>query len=220
MTPTRSTTASARWFVAGDLDGFLGLGLDNLIQILLILGLCRGVLGYPDSLLLGTILPATGISLLIGNLAYAWQAYQLARAEQRADRTALPYGINTVSLFAYVFLVMLPVKLGALGAGLSSEAAIRLSWQAGMVACLGSGLIEAAGAFCAQLLQRWLPRAALLSTLAGIALGYIGLGFLLRTYTYPVVGLTVLALILATYYGRLRLPVPGGLLAEIGRAHV
>ena len=117
--------------------------------------------------------------------------------------------------FAYVFLVMLPVKLGVLGAGLSSEAAIRLSWQAGMVACLGSGLIEAAGAFCAQLLQRWLPRAALLSTLAGIALGYIGLGFLLRTYTYPVVGLTVLALILATYYGRLRLPVPGGLLAVL-----
>ena len=204
-----------RWFVAGDLDGFLGLGLDNLIQILLILGLCRGVLGYPDSLLLGTILPATGISLLLGNVAYAVQAHRLARAEGRSDRTALPYGINTVSLFAYVFLVMLPVKLGALGAGLTEEAAVRLSWQAGMVACLGSGLIEASGAFCAQLLRRWLPRAALLSTLAGIALGYIALGFLLRTYAQPVVGLTVLAMILATYYGKLRLPVPGGLLAVL-----
>ena len=76
-------------------------------------------------------------------------------------------------------------------------------------------MIEAAGAFCAQLLRRWLPRAALLSTLAGIALGYIALGFLLRTYAQPVVGLTVLALILATYYGRLRLPIPGGLLAVL-----
>ena len=204
-----------RWFVAGDLDGLLGLGLDNLIQILLILGLCRGVLGYPDSLLLGTILPATGISLLIGNVAYAIQAHRLARAEGRDDRTALPYGINTVSLFAYVFMVMLPVKLGAVAAGLPEAAAVRLSWQAGMVACLGSGLIEASGAFCAQLLRRWLPRAALLSTLAGIALGYIALGFLLRTYAQPVVGLTVLAMILATYYGRLRLPIPGGLLAVL-----
>jgi AGZA family xanthine/uracil permease-like MFS transporter len=48
-----------RWWVAGDLDGLLGLGLDNLIQILLIVSLCRGVLGYPDPLIFGVILPAT-----------------------------------------------------------------------------------------------------------------------------------------------------------------
>lgn len=35
------------WFVPGDVDGLLALGLDNLIQILLILSLCGGVLGYP-----------------------------------------------------------------------------------------------------------------------------------------------------------------------------
>ncbi len=212
---TTPLAAGPRWFVAGDLDGFLGLALDNLIQILLILGLCGGVLGYPSELLLGTILPATGISLLLGNLAYAWQAFQLAKAEGRSDRTALPYGINTVSLFAYVFLVMLPVKLEALSAGLAPEAAVRLSWQAGMVACLGSGLIEAAGAFSAELLRRWLPRAALLSTLAGIALGYIALGFLLRTYAQPVVGLAVLAVILVGYYAPVRWPVPAGLVAVL-----
>jgi len=54
-----------------------------------------------------------------------------------------------VSLFADVFLVMLPVKLRAENAGLSAEAAVRLSWQAGMLACLGSGLIEAAGVWAA-----------------------------------------------------------------------
>jgi len=200
-------------FVRGDIDGFLGLALDNLIQILLILELCRGVLGYPDSLLIGTILPATGLSILLGNIFYAWQATRLGRAESRSDRTALPYGINTVSLFAYIFLVMLPVKITALGQGLDEAAAVQLSWKAGMVACLGSGLIETSGAWCADQLRRWLPRAALLSTLAGIALGYIALGFLLRTYAQPIVGLTVLALILMTYYGKLKLPIPGGLLA-------
>ena len=202
-----------RWWVRGDLDGFLGLGLDNLIQILLIVSLCRGVLGYPDRLIFGVILPATGLSLVVGNIAYAIQAHRLAAAEQRADRTALPYGINTVSLFAFVFLVMLPVKLAALGQGLAPRQAVELSWRAGMVACLGSGLIEAGGAFCAGALRRWLPRAALLSTLAGIALGYIGLGFLLRTYAAPLVGMAVLAVILVAYFGAVRLPLPGGLLA-------
>ncbi|MFQ6537112.1 MULTISPECIES: NCS2 family permease [Aphanothece] len=209
------TRPGPRWWVSGDLDGLLGLGLDNLIQILLILGLCRGLLGYPDALVFGTVLPATGISLVVGNLAYARQAYRLDQREGGSGRTALPYGINTVSLFAYVFLVMLPVKLAALAAGLSPEAAVTLSWQAGLMACLGSGLIEVGGAFVADLLQRWLPRAALLSTLAGIALGYIALGFLLRTYAQPLVGLAVLAVILVVYFGGVRLPLPGGLVAVL-----
>lgn len=204
-----------RWWVRGDLDGLLGLALDNLIQILLILSLCRGLLGYPDALLFGTLLPATGLSLVLGNLAYARQAYRLDQRDGRGDRTALPYGINTVSLFAYVFLVMLPVKLAGLAAGLAEAEAVTLSWQAGMMACLGSGLIETGGSFVAHLLRRWLPRAALLSTLAGIALGYIALGFLLRTYAQPLVGLAVLAVILVVYFGRVRLPLPGGLVAVL-----
>jgi adenine/guanine/hypoxanthine permease len=204
-----------RWWTAGDLDGFLGLGLNNLIQILLVMGLCRGVLGYPDSLVFGTILPALGVSLVVGNWAYARQAFALARQEGRDDRTALPYGINTVSLFAFVFLVMLPVKLTALSRGLGEAEAVNLSWQAGLIACLGSGLIETAGAFLAEPLRRWLPRAALLSTLAGIALGYIALGFLLRTYAQPVVGLAVLAVILVGYYAPVRWPLPAGLVAVL-----
>ena len=197
----------------GDLDGLLGLGLNNLIQILLIISLCRGVLGFPDSLLFGTILPATGISLLLGNLIYAQQARRLARQEHRKDCTALPYGVNTVSLFAFVFLVMLPAKLAALDAGLSEAEAVQRSWQVGLMACLGSGLIETLGAFAAESLRRWLPRAALLSTLAGIALGYIALGFLLRSFAHPLVCFSSLSVILLGYLGRVRWPIPTGLMA-------
>ena len=35
-----------RWFVRGDIDGFFGLALDNLVQLLLIDALCRCVLGF------------------------------------------------------------------------------------------------------------------------------------------------------------------------------
>lgn len=107
-------TKSRTCISAGDLDGLLGLGLNNLIQILLIIGLCRGVLGFPDSLLFERILPATGISLLLGNLAYARQAKALSRNEQREVCTGHPYGVNTVRLFAFEFLVMLRVKLAVL----------------------------------------------------------------------------------------------------------
>ncbi|MBL6749079.1 MAG: NCS2 family permease [Nevskia sp.] len=202
-----------RWFVRGDIDGFFGLALDNLVQLLVLTALCTTVLGFPPSLVFGRILPGAGISLLIGNLFYAWQAMRLGRAENRADVCALPYGINTVSLFAYVFLVMLPAKLAAQAAGDPDPA--RAAWHAGLVACLGAGLIELAGSLLAERIRRSTPRAALLATLASIALTFISLGFLLRSYARPVIGLGTLAIILMVYFGRVRFRggVPGGLVA-------
>ncbi len=202
-----------RLFVRGDVDGFFGLALDNLVQVLLIDALCRTVLGFSDGLLYGRVLPGVAVSLLVGNLYYARQALRLGKKEGRSDVCALPYGINTVSLFAYVFLVMLPARLSAEAAHDPDPASA--AWRAGLVACAGSGLIEFGGAFLADRLRRSTPRAALLSTLSGIALGFISLGFLFRTFARPVVGLTTLGILLLTYFGgvRFRGGIPGGLLA-------
>jgi adenine/guanine/hypoxanthine permease len=202
-----------RWFVKGDVDGFFGLALDNLVQVLLIEALCGGVLGFPDQLIYGRILPGVAVSLLVGNLYYAWQARRLAQRTGRTDVCALPYGINTVSLFAFVFLVMLPAKLAAQAAGDPDPA--RTAWRVGLVATVWCGLIELCGALVAERIRRATPRAALLSTLSGIALGFISLGFLFRTYARPVVGLTTLGIILLTYFGRVKFKggLPGGLVA-------
>ena len=202
-------------FTAGDLDGFFGLAIDNLIQFLLILGLCTGVLGFPLSLLLETVLPGAALSIVVGNLFYAWQAQRLSAASGRRDVTALPYGINTVSLFAHVFLVMLPVKLAAEAAGAAPADAARLAWQLGLAACLLSGVIELAGAPVAERVRQFAPRAALLSTLAGIAVSFIAIDFAIKTFAAPLVALLPLGVILTTYFSHRQLPwhVPGGALA-------
>ncbi|WP_239651377.1 NCS2 family permease [Neosynechococcus sphagnicola] len=111
--------------------------------------------------------------------------------------------------------MMLPVKLGAIAQGMAPEPAAELAWKAGLVACFGSGIIEFAGAWVGEYLQRLAPRAALLSTLGGIALTFIAIGFLFRTYAYPVVGLVPLGVILLSYFGRVRFGIPGGLLAVL-----
>jgi AGZA family xanthine/uracil permease-like MFS transporter len=202
-----------RWFVRGDIDGFFGLALDNLVQLLVLSGLCLGVLGFPQDLVVGRVLPGAAVSLLLGNLFYAWQARQLSLRQNREDVCALPYGINTVSLFAYVFLVMLPAKLAAQALGDPDPA--RTAWHAGLVACFGAGVIELLGSLVAERIRSAVPRAALLSTLAGIAITFIALGFLLRTYARPVIGLGTLAIVLLVYFGRVRFRrgVPGGLVA-------
>ncbi len=201
------------WIVRGDVDGFFGLALDNLVQLLLIDTLCRFVLGFPPELVYGRVLPGAAVSILVGNVAYAFQARKLAARTGRTDVCALPYGINTVSLFAHVFLVMLPAK--ALAAKLGAPDPARVAWQAGLLATLSSGIIELALAFVAERVRRITPRAALLSTLAGIALGFISLGFLFRTFARPVVGLTTLGIVMLTYFGRVRFKgrIPGGMVA-------
>jgi AGZA family xanthine/uracil permease-like MFS transporter len=97
-------------FVRGDLDGFLGIGLDNVVQLLIAVGLCQAVLGFPASLIYQVILPAIALSYLVGNIFYAWQAHRLARKENRTDACALPYGLNTPTMVAFAFLVMLPAR--------------------------------------------------------------------------------------------------------------
>ena len=207
------TLSRMRWFVRGDIDGFFGLALDNLVQLLLIDALCRFVLGFSPELVHGRILPGAAVSILAGNLFYSWQAMRMARATGRTDICALPYGINTVSLFAHVFLVMLPAKMLAQAAGAADPS--RVAWGAGLIACLASGIMEVAGAFVAERVRRATPRAALLSTLAGIALGFISLGFLFRTFARPIVGLTTFGIVALTYFGRVRFKgrLPGGLIA-------
>jgi AGZA family xanthine/uracil permease-like MFS transporter len=206
-----------RWFVRGDIDGFFGLALDNLIQVLLLTTLGRAVLGFSNELIYRRLLPGVAISLVVGNVYYAYQARKLQLRTGRSDVCALPYGINTVSLIGFVFLVMLPVRLMALGRGETPAQASEMAFQAGILASIGSGLIEAGGAWAVDWLRRYTPRAAMLATLAGIAITFIAAGFLFRTFASPLVAFLPLGAVLLTYFGRVRFPfgLPGGFVAVL-----
>lgn len=56
-----------KWFVRGDIDGFFGLFVDNLLQLLLILTFCPLVCGFPPEFVVGTILPGAAISIAFLN---------------------------------------------------------------------------------------------------------------------------------------------------------
>ncbi|MFQ5731943.1 MAG: NCS2 family permease, partial [Planctomycetaceae bacterium] len=80
---------------------------------------------------------------------------------------------------------------------------------------LGSGIIELAGSFVAGTIRRATPRAALLSTLAGIAIGFIAMTFALQIFQRPLVAMLPLAIVLITYFAGRKFPfgLPGGLVA-------
>lgn len=195
------------WFVRGDIDGFFGLFVDNLLQLMLIAVLCGNVCGMPPDLVFGRILPGAALSILFGNLFYAWQARKLAIRTGRMDVTALPYGINTVSLIAFVFLIIAPIYFETKDPN--------LAWQAGLFACLASAVLECVGAFVGDWLRRHTPRAALLSSLAGIAITFISMGFVFQIFAMPAIALVPALFVIFVYGGQIKLPLglPGGFIA-------
>jgi AGZA family xanthine/uracil permease-like MFS transporter len=199
----------AGWFVRGDIDGFFGLFVDNLLQLMLIAVLCSNVCGMPPELVYGRIMPGAAVSILFGNLFYAWQAKRLAARTGRTDVTALPYGINTVSLIAFVFLIIAPIYF-------ETKDPV-LAWRAGLFACLASAVLEIAGAFTGDWLRRHTPRAALLSSLAGIAITFISMGFVFQIFAMPAIAVVPALFVIFVYGGRIRLPLglPGGFIAVL-----
>ena len=198
--------------VKGDFDGFIGLFIDNLVNLLIITGLCKAI-GMPDGLIFGKILPGTALSVFAGNIFYSYQAHKLAKKERRSDITALPYGINTVSLFAFFTLIIAPVYIQTKNAD--------FAWKVGVLSCFISGFFEGIGAFFGDRIRKLTPRAALLSTLAGIAITFIALDQTIKIWERPYIAFIPLALIMAEYFSHVKLPfkIPAGFYAlAIGAA--
>jgi len=204
-----TATKKVPWFVKGDLDGFFGLAVDNLVQVLVIVALCKSLCGFGDDLIYARILPGIAVSLLIGNLFYSLHARQVARRDNNPTCTALPYGINTPSVFAFILFILTPVYR------ITGDAV--LTWKVGLVACIGSGVIEFLGAFIGRWVRRVTPRAALLSALAAIGVIFIASPFAFQIFERPLVAILPMFIVLIGYFARVRFPLglPSGLVAVL-----
>jgi len=205
----RARPARAPWLTPGDWDGFAALFVDNLLQLLLIAVLCPSVCGIPADFVVKVILPGAAVSVLFGNLAYVWQARRLMARTGRTDVTALPYGVAISSLLANIYLIMGPIY--------AATHDWRLAYHVGLFACFLRSVLEAGGAFFGGWIRRHTPRAALLSPLAGIALVYIALSFVLEVFQQPVISVVPLFILLVGYSPGIRLParIPAGVLAIV-----
>jgi AGZA family xanthine/uracil permease-like MFS transporter len=209
MSMSASAKQQPSWWVPGDWNGFFGLFTNVALNVIVLTGLCLGVVKMPDSIVFGRVLPALGIALPIGNLFYAWLAYQLSKQHGRDDVTALPYGPSVPHMFICVFLVMLPTYL-------KTNDPI-LAWQAGLAWAFIIGCIILIGAFVGPTLRKYTPRAAMLGALAGIAIAFISMRPSFLSWQVPWLSMVSLAIILISWCAGVRLPggVPGGLAAVL-----
>ena len=203
-----SSTAETRigaWWVPGDWNAFFGLFSNVLLNLIVLTTLMKFVIGVPDEILFGRVVPAVGISLIIGNIYYAFMARRLAAKEGRTTVTALPYGPSVPHYFLVTFVIMLPVAI-------TTGDPIR-AWQVGVAWAFLEGIIETGGAFIAKAIQKWTPRGAMLGTLAGISISFISMAPAMWMMEVPWLALMSLALILLAWFALVPMPfkIPGGL---------
>ena len=206
-TVTEESTLKVPWWVTGDTNAFFGLGFNTLVNVLVLSGLCLGVVNIPGADVFGVILPALGVQLLIGNVYYSYLARRLARRENRLDVCAMPYGPSVPHMFIVVFVIMLPIYLATKDP--------LVAWAAGLAWCFIIGLIVLIGAFVGPYIRKYTPQAAMLGTLAGISIAFISMRPAAQMWEALWIAFPVMVIILIGFFTDLKLPgnIPVGLAA-------
>lgn len=208
-----------RWAATGDVNAFFGLMLDNVMNMVILAGILVFVFRFPNDIVYTRMFPGTALGVMFGDLVYTWLAFRLARKEGRDDVTAMPLGLDAPSTIGMAFTVLGPAFLSAKARLPEREAAI-LAWQVGMACMVLIGVFKLGMSFVGAAVQRALPAAGLLGSLAGIGIALMGCLQLGDILAEPVVGMVSLGLIFYTLVARNRLPfhIPAVLASVAGGA--
>jgi len=211
------TTHRYRWFVLGDFNGFFGLMFDNLTVLSFLAGILVFGFGFPADIVFTRMFPGTAFGVLFGDLVYTWMAFRLARRTGRSNVTAMPLGLDTPSTIGIALVVLGPAFLSLKAQGLEPRDAAMMTWYIGMATMVMIGVVKLVLSFCGNWVQRMVPQAGLLGSIAGIGLALIGFIPLVDIFGMPLVGMIALGLILYNLVARVRLPgnLPGVLVAVV-----
>jgi adenine/guanine/hypoxanthine permease len=206
--PTTSPAVSSkyRWAAAGDINAFFGLMLDNVVNLAVLAGILIGAFGFPAQLVYTRMFPGTALGVLVGDLAYTWLAFRLARETGRADVTAMPLGLDSPSTIGMALAVLGPAFIAAKARMPEADAAI-VAWQVGMAAMVLIGVFKLAMSFAGDYVRRWVPEAGLLGSIGGVAIALLGTLQLGTIFSEPVVGMMALGIIMYALVARIGLPL-------------
>jgi AGZA family xanthine/uracil permease-like MFS transporter len=206
-------TAAKLRITSGDINGFIGLVVDNLSVLAFLATALIGIFHFPPEIIFGKMFPGTALGALVGNLIYT----RMAVRSGRADACAMPLGIDAPTTIGMGLLVLGPAFLAFKQQGMDETAAANATWQLGMAALVVMGVLKTILSFFGAAVMRHVPRAGLLGSIAGIALVLMGFFPLVDILRVPIVGLACLGLVLYALIARAPLPgrIPGVLFSVI-----
>ncbi|MBI5202706.1 MAG: hypothetical protein HY925_14030 [Elusimicrobia bacterium] len=209
------------WFVLGDINGFFGLMFDNITVLSFLAGILIFAFQFPADIVYKKMFPGTAFGVLFGDLVYTWMAFRLAKRTGNTKVTAMPLGLDTPSTIGIALAVLGPAFIGLKQQGMNEHDAAMMTWYIGMATMVLIGVVKFALSFVGNWVQRAVPQAGLLGSLAGIGLALIGFLPMVEIFGMPLVGMIALGIVLYTLVAQIRLPkdFPGVLAAvAIGTA--
>ncbi len=203
-----------QWATWGDLNAFFGLMLDNVTNLVLLWVLLAGA-GFPTDVFFNHMVPGTALGVLVGDLIYTWMAFRLAKKTGNPKVTAMPLGLDTPSTIGVALAVLIPAFRAAQAGGMSAHDAAMVSWKIGMATLIFMGVVKTVTAFFGEYVQKVVPQAGLLGSLAGVGVTLLGFIPLMHMFEMPEVGLVALGLLVFTLVARFDLPwrLPGAFAA-------
>jgi len=200
-----------RWFTVGDVNGFFGLMFDNLTVLSFLAGILIFAFGFPADIVYTRMFPGTALGVLFGDLLYTYMAFRLSRKSGNANVTAMPLGLDTPSTIGIALVVLGPCFIAMKARGMAEHDAAMMTWYVGMATMVMIGVLKLILSFFGSWVQKVVPQAGLLGSLAGIGLALIGLVPLVDIFGMPLVGVIALGLVLYTLVAEIPLPrnIPG-----------
>ncbi|MBU1143516.1 MAG: xanthine permease [Firmicutes bacterium] len=194
------------WWVKGDLNGFFGLFSNVLTNFLAAVGLLI-IIGMPNDIVFGSVVPGTAVAVGLGGIILAIQAKQLSVKMKKNDVTAMPYGLSVPHYFVVAFGVIAVVY------AVTND--WQTAWAAGIVWNFIQGIIMGVGSFVGIYIKKYIPRAAMLGALAGLAITYIAMNPAGQVFATPYIGMTSLAIIFVGWFALKKMPfgIPAGAFA-------
>jgi adenine/guanine/hypoxanthine permease len=213
----RTGPAAYPWFSAGDLNGFFGLMFDNLTVLSFMAGILIFSFHFPAEIVYKRMFPGTAFGVLFGDLVFTVMAFRLAKRTGDSTVTAMPLGLDTPSSIGMTLVVLGPAFVTMKARGMSPDDAGLATWHLGMATMVLIGIVKIVFSFIGGWIQKVVPLAGLLGSLAGIALALMGLLPLVDIFSMPLIGVLALGIVLYTFLGQGRLPfnIPGVLAAVI-----
>lgn len=204
-----------QWFTLGDLNAFFALFLDNVVNLLILAQILIFGFKFPADVVYYKMIPGIALGVMVGDLTYTYMAFRLAKKTQK-HVTAMPLGIDTPSTIGIAVAILGPVFLMN-KASMGEARAADFAWQIGMAVMIVMALVKFITSFFGDIIQKFVPTAALLGSIAGIGLAFLSAEHFIDTMKEPISGLISLGLILFIFIAHYKLPfkIPGAAAAVI-----
>ncbi|MFO0319045.1 MAG: hypothetical protein ACK5Z5_01395 [Neisseriaceae bacterium] len=206
-----SSSFKYRWLSVGDISGSATIIFDNLTLLTFISIILQFGYQFPVDIILTKIIPGTVCGVMVGNLLCIWLSFRLAKQERR-HVTAIPLGIDAPSAIGFIVCIIGPsYQMFKNHDSLTAHNAALMAWHVGVGSLFVLGLIKLFCGLFVKRIKNFIPQAALLGGVGGVAIALIGFFPLVAILQMPVIGLISLVIVILTMIVKVRLPfnLPG-----------